>query len=149
MRHPMTRRCWRAWSGGPRSGAPQRAAERRGGCRGAVATATRDADDPRDAVDPRDLMQNTGVMTLVAYQFLLSSSVSSYFLFGAGSLELRISPAGWARRSTRARRASTRRRGGGDYGGGGSTAAGFDGGGFGGGFDGGGFGGGGFDGGGG
>ncbi len=58
-----------------------------------VATATRESDDPRDAVDPRAMMQNTGVMTLVAYQFLLSSSVSSYFMYGAGSLALADQPA--------------------------------------------------------
>ena len=96
------------------------------------------------------MMQNTGVMTLVAYQFLLSSSVSSYFLYGAGSLVLADQP-GWVGRDvrSRARRESTaaaarrrlrRRR---------DRRGGFDGGGFGGGFDGGGFGGGGFDGGGG
>jgi hypothetical protein len=102
-----------------------------------VATATREA-DPRDAVDPRLVMQNTGVMTLVAYQFLLSSSVSSYFMYGAGSLALADQPSWVADTFDPGTAGIDPSAGaGGDFGGGG----GFDGGGFGGGFDGGGFGG--------
>jgi hypothetical protein len=100
--------------------------------------------DPRDGVDPRGLMSQTGVMTLVAYQFLLSGTVSSYFLYGAGALTLGDQP-GWVGDMVDPGSAG----GGGDYGGGGYDGGGFDGGGFGGGFDGGGGFGGGFDGGGG
>ena len=116
---------------------------------GPVGTATLEQGDPRDAVDPRAMLQNTGVMTLVAYQFLLSTSVSSYFMFGAGSLVLSDQP-DWVGQTFDPGTAGIDPNGamggdyGGDYGGGG-----IDGGGFGGGFDGGGFGGGGFDGGGG
>ena len=109
-----------------------------------VATATREADDPRDAIDPRALMQNTGIMTLVAYQFLLSSSVSSYFVYGAGSLALADQPS-WVAETFDPGTAGIDPSGaaGGDFGGGG-----MDGSGFGGGLDGSGLGGGGFDGGG-
>lgn len=109
----------------------------------AVATATREPDDPRDAVDPRAMLQNTGVMTLVAYQFLLSSSVSSYFMYGAGSLTLADQP-DWVGQTFDPGTAGTGGfdgGGGGDYGGGGvdgGFGGGFDAGGFGGGFDGGG-----------
>ena len=43
---------------------------------------------PERRVDPRDVMMRTGVMGLVAYQFLMASSVSAYFTVGAGSLVL-------------------------------------------------------------
>jgi hypothetical protein len=79
--------------------------------------------DPRDGVDPRAMLLNVGVMTIVANQFLLSSSVAAYYTVGAGSLALASEPA-WVGETF-------------DPG-----ASGFDGGGAGGGFDG---GGGGFD----
>jgi hypothetical protein len=103
-------------------------------------TATLESDDPRDAVDPRSMLQNSGVMTLVAYQFLLSTSVSSYFMYGAGSLVLADQP-DWVGQTFDPGSAGMDPSGGmgGDYGGGGDGSGGFDGGGFGGGFDGGGF----------
>ncbi|SFS03982.1 hypothetical protein SAMN04487846_1733 [Microbacterium sp. cf046] len=95
-------------------------------------------------VDPRTVMAQTGVMSLVAYQFLLTSSVSAYFTVGAGSLAIGDQP-GWVGDTFDPGSAGgIDAAGAGGYDGGG----GFDGGGFGGGFDGGGFGGG-FDGGGG
>jgi len=89
------------------------------------------------------MMMQTGVMSVVAYQFLLTSSVSAYFTVGAGSLMIGDQP-GWVGDTFDPGSA-----GGIDAAGaGGYDGGGFDGGGFGGGFDGGGFGGG-FDGGGG
>ncbi|WP_457098294.1 hypothetical protein [Microbacterium sp. P5_E9] len=111
-----------------------------------VATATRESDDPRDAVDPRALLQDTGVMTMVAYQFLLSSSISSYFLYGAGSLDLADQPDWVAETYDPGAAAGAGPDGGIDGGGGAIDGAGFNGGEFGGGFDGSGFGGGGFNG---
>ncbi|GAA1987866.1 hypothetical protein [Microbacterium pumilum] len=111
------------------------------------ATASGEPDDGRDSVDPRTMMQNTGVMTLVAYQFLLSSSVSSYFVYGAGSLELADQPDWVAQTYDPAPGVDPTGAGADQYGAGGfDGGSGFDGGGFGGGFDGAGFGGGGFDG---
>lgn len=111
----------------------------------AVATLERDEPpgetrrDPRDDIDSRAMLMRSGVLSLVAYQFVLSASVSTYFTYGAGALMLGDQP-GWVGDMVDPGAGG----GGGDYGGGG-----FDGGGFGGGgFDGGGFGGG-FDGGGG
>ena len=54
------------------------------------------------------MMMQTGVMALVAYQFLLTSSVSAYFTVGAGSLDHRR-PAGLGGRHVRprARRAAS------------------------------------------
>lgn len=131
VRRAEERRAMRAEAGAP-------GAEAEASVRTATATA-----DP-NYVDPRAVLTQTGVMSLVAYQFLLTSSVSAYFTVGAGSLTIGDQP-GWVGDtfdpgSTGGIDAS----GAGGYDGGGS----FDGGGFGGGFDGGGFGGG-FDGGGG
>lgn len=56
-----------------------------------VRTATATADPTY--VDPRTMMMQAGVMNLVAYQFLLTSSVSAYFTVGAGSLVLGDQPA--------------------------------------------------------
>lgn len=105
------------------------------------------SNDPRDAVDPRTMLQNTGITTLVASQFLLSSSVSSYFMYGAGSLELADQPS-WVAATFDPGTAGfdPGAAAGADFGGGGTDGAGFNGGEFGGGFDGAGFGGGGFDG---
>lgn len=64
--------------------------------------ARRPADDPaRTAVDtvdeagpdPRDLMLQTGVVALVAHQFLMSTAIVSYFTVGAGSLTIGDEPA--------------------------------------------------------
>lgn len=111
------------------------------------ATAGGEPDDARDAFDPRTMMQSTGVMTLVAYQFLLSSAVSSYFVFGAGSLELADQPDWVGQTYDPAAGVDPAGAGADQYGAGGfDGGSGFDGGGFGGGFDGAGFGGGGFDG---
>jgi len=104
-----------------------------------------DDGDPRDRVDVQAMLMNVGVMTIVANQFLLSSSVAAYYTVGAGSLMLGSEP-GWIGQTYDP-----------GYGGfdGGGGAGGFDGGGGGfdggafGGMDAGGFGGGGFDGGGG
>ncbi|MEV4688121.1 hypothetical protein [Microbacterium sp. LWH3-1.2] len=49
--------------------------------------------DPRDGVDPRAMLINVGVMTIVANQFLLSSSVAAYYTVGAGSLQIGEGPA--------------------------------------------------------
>jgi hypothetical protein len=99
--------------------------------------------DPRDGVDARAMLLNVGVMTIVANQFLVSSSIAAYFTVGAGSLQLGDSPA-WIGETYDPGSGGYDGGAGGGYDGGG----GFDGGGFGGGFDAGGFGGG-FDGGGG
>ena len=100
-----------------------------------VRTATATADP--NLVDPRSMMMQTGVMSVVAYQFLLTSSVSAYFTVGAGSLMIGDQP-GWVGDTFDPGSA-----GGIDAAGaGGYDGGGFDGGGFGGGFDGGGFGGG-------
>jgi hypothetical protein len=100
-----------------------------------VRTATATADD--SYVDPRGVMMQTGVMALVAYQFMTTSAITAYFTVGAGSLAIGDQP-GWVGDTF-------------DPGSNGIDASGvggYDGGGFGGGFDAGGFGGG-FDGGGG
>ncbi|MGX5770902.1 hypothetical protein ACWKWN_09130 [Microbacterium trichothecenolyticum] len=95
--------------------------------------------DPRDGVDARSMLMSAGVMSIVANQFLLSSSVAAYFTVGAGSLQLGDGPA-WIGETYDP----------GSAGFDGGAGSGFDGGGFdggfGGGFDAGGFGG--FDGGG-
>ncbi len=57
-----------------------------------VRTTTATADP--NLVDPRAMMMQTGVMGIVAYQFLLTSSVSAYFTVGAGSLMIGDQP-GW------------------------------------------------------
>ncbi|WP_243075160.1 hypothetical protein [Microbacterium sp. SS28] len=94
--------------------------------------------DPRDAVDPRNILRDTGVMTIVATHFMMSASINSYFLVGAGSLTLDGEP-GWVGDMV-----DPGPTGGSDFGGfegGGGFdggAGGFDAGGFGGGFDGGG-----------
>ena len=106
-----------------------------------VRTATAVPDD--GYVDPRTMMMQTGVMALVAYQFMTTSAVSAYFTVGAGSLLIADQP-GWVGDTFDPGSSSVDASGFGGHDGGG----GFDGGGFGGGFDGGGFGGG-FDGGGG
>lgn len=93
--------------------------------------------DPRDQVDTRSMLLQVGVLTIVANQFLLSSSVAAYFTVGAGSLQLASEP-GWV--------GETYDPGLGGFDGGGFGGGAYDSGGFGG-FDGGGFGG--FDGGGG
>ena len=105
-----------------------------------TATATAETDPVMDA---RELMMRNGVIALVAYQFIATNSVISYFSVGAGSLGLAGEP-GWVGETFDAGSA-----GGVDASGfgGADGGGGFDGGGFGGGFDGGGFGGG-FDGGG-
>jgi len=53
-----------------------------------------DDGDPRDRVDVQAMLVNVGVMTIVANQFLLSSSVAAYYTVGAGSLMLGAEP-GW------------------------------------------------------
>lgn len=129
--------------------AEERRAERAASDKAAAAAPPSGTGDPRDAVDPRAMFQDSGVLTLVAYQFLLSTAVSSYFLSGAGSLELAEQPP-WVAETYDPATAAGVDAGSGigpDYGAGGfDGGSGFDGGGFGGGFDGAGFGGGGFDG---
>lgn len=93
-------------------------------------------------LDPRAVMTQTGVMSLVASQFLLTSSVSAYFTVGAGSLMIGDQP-GWVGDTFDPGSAGgidAAGFGGYDGGGGfdGGYGGGFDGGGFGGGFDGGG-----------
>lgn len=65
---------------------------REGGADAAATTTAVDA-DPRDRVDSRDLLTHTGVMAVVANQFLLSAAVTAYFTVGAGSLGLAGEPA--------------------------------------------------------
>lgn len=129
--------------------AEQRRAERAGASGGpdaeaeaSVRTATATADT--SYVDPRAMMMQTGVMALVAYQFMTTSAVTSYFTVGAGSVAIGDQP-GWVGDTFDPGAGSIDAGGAGGYDGGGG---GYDSGGFGGGFDGGGFGGG-FDGGGG
>lgn len=107
-----------------------------------VRTATATADP--GYTDPRAVMMQTGVMSLVAYQFLLTSSVSAYFTVGAGSLMIGDQP-GWVGDTFDPGSAGGIDAagfggydGGGSYDGSGGFGGGFDGGGFGGGFDGGG-----------
>jgi hypothetical protein len=105
-----------------------------------VRTATATA-DPK-YVDPRTVMTQTGVMSTVASQFLLTYSVAAYFTFGAGSLTIGDQP-GWVGGTFDPGSAGgidAAGSGGYDGGGGfdGGYGGGFDGGGFGGGFDGGG-----------
>ncbi|HWM17379.1 MAG TPA: hypothetical protein VNP97_12415 [Microbacterium sp.] len=90
--------------------------------------------DPDASVDPRDVMMRSGVMALVAYQFIVANSVTAYFTVGAGSLMIGDQP-GWVGDMVDPGSAGIDAGGfGGGFDGGGS----FDAGGFGGGFDGGG-----------
>lgn len=100
-----------------------------------VRTATATA-DPR-YVDPRAMMMQAGVMGLVAYQFMMATSVSAYFTVGAGSLIIGDQP-GWVGDTFDPGSTGIDAGGfGGGYDGGGFSG-GYDAGGFGGGFDGGG-----------
>lgn len=81
VRRAEERRAERAAAGD----APDAAAE------AAVRTRTATADD--SYVDPRAMMMQTGVMALVAYQFMTASAVSAYFTVGAGSLTVGDEPA--------------------------------------------------------
>jgi hypothetical protein len=107
-----------------------------------TAVATAEVDPVADA---RDLMLRSGVMAIVAYQFVASTSVIAYFTVGAGSLGVADQP-GWVGDTFDpggAGGVDASGFGGADGGGGfdgGGFGGGFDGGGFGGGFDGGGFG---------
>lgn len=56
---------------------------------GRVATEIR---DPLDAIDPRDILMKTGVMPIVAMNVLVSQTVASYFLVGAGALNAGYEP---------------------------------------------------------
>ena len=49
--------------------------------------------DPLDAIDPRDILMKTGVMPIVAMNVLVSQTVASYFLVGAGALNVGYEPA--------------------------------------------------------
>ena len=100
--------------------------------------------DPRDGVDVRGVLATSGVMLLVANNFLISGAVMSYYTVGAGSLQIGTEP-GWVGETYDPGAGGLD---GGAVGGGGDFGGGVDGGGLSG-FDGGGFGGGGFDGGGG
>ncbi|MCR2762168.1 hypothetical protein NQ152_01465 [Microbacterium sp. zg.B48] len=120
-------------------GAPDAAAEDAVRARTAVA-------DRREYVDPREVMMQTGVMALVAYQFVGATSVMTYFTVGAGSLILGDQP-GWLGEMVSPGAGGIDAAGHGGFDGGG-YGGGYDGGGYSGGFDAGGFGGG-FDGGGG
>jgi uncharacterized membrane protein YgcG len=57
---------------------------------GRVAT---DMGDPLDALDPRTILMKTGVMPIVAMNVVVSQTVASYFLVGAGALNLGYEPA--------------------------------------------------------
>jgi hypothetical protein len=98
-----------------------------------VRTATATADD--SYVDPRTMMMQSGVMALVAYQFMTTSAITAYFTVGAGSLAIGDQP-GWVG-DTFDPGSNGIDAGVGGYDGGGFSG-GFDAGGFGGGFDGGG-----------
>ncbi|HYI52168.1 MAG TPA: hypothetical protein VEX42_11415 [Microbacterium sp.] len=101
-----------------------------------VRTATATADD--SYVDPRTMMMQTGVMALVAYQFMTTSAITAYFTVGAGSLAIGDQP-GWVGDTfDPGSNGIDAGVGGYDGGGGGYDGGGFDAGGFGGGFDGGG-----------
>ncbi|WP_194398838.1 MULTISPECIES: hypothetical protein [Microbacterium] len=98
--------------------------------------------DPRDRVDVQSMLLHVGVMTIVANQFLLSSSVAAYFTVGAGSLQLGSEP-GWVGETYDPGFGVDGGGGAGGFDGGGGAFdtggfGGFDAGGFGGGFDGGG-----------
>jgi uncharacterized membrane protein YgcG len=108
-----------------------------------VRTTTATADSTY--VDPRSVMMQSGAMGIVAYQFLMTSAVYSYFTFGAGSLTIGDQP-GWVGDAFDPSSGAIDAAGYGGYDGG--AGGGYDGGGYSGGFDGGGFSGG-FDGGGG
>lgn len=129
VRRAEQRRAERASSGGAAGAGPDAEAEE------AVRARTATADE--GYVDPRTVMMQTGVMALVAYQFMTTSAVTAYFTVGAGSLGIADEP-GWVGDTFDPGSAGIDAGGGGFDGGGG----GFDGGGFGGGFDAGGFGGG-------
>lgn len=131
VRRAEERRAARAAAGG----GPDAAAE------ASVRTTTATADD--SYVDPRAMMMQTGVMAVVAYQFMTTSAITAYFTVGAGSLAIGDQP-GWVGDTFDPGSNAIDASGVGGYDGGGG---GYDGG-FGGGFDAGGFGGG-FDGGGG
>ncbi|MEU1973298.1 hypothetical protein ABZ477_16720 [Microbacterium sp. NPDC019599] len=109
----------------------RRAAHENGGTDASAMTTDTRQRDARDDVDPFDILRNTGATAVVTSQFVTGATVSTYFLFGAGSLTLDQQP-GWIGDMVNVDGANV---GGFDGGGGG-----YDGGGFGG-FDGGGFGG--------
>jgi hypothetical protein len=79
-------------------------------------------------------MMRSGVMALVAYQFIVANSVTAYFTVGAGSLMIGDQP-GWVGDMVDPGSAGIDA---GGFGGGFDGGGGFDAGGFGGGFDGGG-----------
>lgn len=73
--------------------------------------------DPRDAVDPFDILSSTGATAFVTSAFITGYTVSTYFLFGAGSSTLDQQPA-WLSEVVNANGAAV-----GDYAG---AGAGFD-----------------------
>jgi hypothetical protein len=107
-------------------------------------TTTATAVDPSYEPDVRDVMLRSGVMPLVAYNFLVSAAVFTYFSDGAGSLGLAGEP-GWVSDLGSSGAAPGFDSSGGGADGGGYEGGGYDGGGYGGGHDGGGLFGGGFD----
>jgi hypothetical protein len=57
---------------------------------GRVAT---DIGDPLDSIDPRNILMKAGVMPIVAMNVLMSQAVASYYLVGAGALNMGYEPA--------------------------------------------------------
>lgn len=122
--------------------AEERRAARAAGSDTAQTTSRATATSVVDPVDPRDLLRETGMMPLVANNFLMAAAVSVYFTHGAGSLTIGDQPT-WVGESYDPGAAGfdgSGGFGGSDHGSGGFDGGygGFDGGGFGGGFDGGG-----------
>lgn len=122
--------------------AEERRAARAAGSDTAQSSSRATATSVVDPVDPRDLMRETGMMPLVANNFLMAAAVSMYFTQGAGSLTIGDQPA-WVGESYDPGAVGIDGGAGfgaSDYGSGGFDGGygGFDGGGFGGGFDGGG-----------
>ena len=52
-----------------------------------------DVGHPLDAIDPRNILMKTGVLPLVAMNVVMSQSVASYYLVGAGALTAGYEPA--------------------------------------------------------
>jgi hypothetical protein len=57
---------------------------------GRVAT---DIGDPLDSIDPRNILMKAGIMPIVAMNVVMSQAVASYFLVGAGALNVGYQPA--------------------------------------------------------
>jgi hypothetical protein len=54
---------------------------------------TTDIGDPLDAIDPRNILTKAGIMPIVAMNVVMSQAVASYYLVGAGALNVGYEPA--------------------------------------------------------